>query len=35
VTIHGGLDSAETIARTVQTALLDLKRRQGVSLGLA
>jgi hypothetical protein len=35
VTIHGGLDSAETIARTVQTALLDLKRRQGVGLGLA
>jgi hypothetical protein len=35
VNINGGLDSAETIARTVQTALLDLKRRQGVSLGLA
>jgi hypothetical protein len=35
VNVYGGLDSAETIARTVQTALLDLKRRQGVSLGLA
>jgi murein DD-endopeptidase MepM/ murein hydrolase activator NlpD len=35
VTIAGGLDSAETIARRVQTALLDLKRRQGVSLGLS
>jgi tape measure domain-containing protein len=33
--IHGGLDSADTIARRVQTALLDLKRRQGVALGLA
>lgn len=35
VHINGGLDSAETIARRVQVALLDLKRRQGVSLGLA
>lgn len=33
--INGGLDSSEAIARRVQTALLDLKRRQGVSLGLA
>jgi nicotinate-nucleotide pyrophosphorylase (carboxylating) len=34
VTVNGGMDSAETIARRVQTALLDLKRRQGVPLGL-
>jgi hypothetical protein len=33
--IEGGLDSAETIARRVRAALLDLKRRQGVPLGLA
>lgn len=35
VQVNGGMDSAETIARRVQTALLDLKRRQGVNLGLA
>lgn len=34
--INGGLDSAETIARRVQEALLDYKRRRGgVALGLA
>lgn len=35
ITIEGGLDSSEAIARRVQTVLLDLKRRQGVALGLA
>ena len=34
--VNGGLDSAETIARRVQEALLDYKRRRGgVALGLA
>ena len=35
ININGGLDSSEAIARRVQTVLLDLKRRQGVGLGLA
>jgi len=35
VNVYGGLDSSEAIARRVQASLLDLKRRQGVNLGLA
>lgn len=35
INVTGGLGDREAVARDVRLALLDLKRRQGISLGLA